>query len=157
MSGCSVCVYDLYGDALEEYRERIQLARKRIATFSPAVTRDEWPADQLGLFPADQAQRDAEERAKEAALTPEERERLSLDQAIDARYPVDQVLDPVMAAFLNLERNIKHKQAETHPDLVKQELEEMTTRSTKEHKDIQNQLAREEAEVEKRAERGTAP
>lgn len=150
MSGCSVCVYDLYGDALDEYRERLRIAKAKVSHFDPPVTRGEWP-EQLGLFPADQARVDQEQREQEAKLTPEQKQKKALDDQIDKLYPVDMIMDPVMAAFYELERKVKHKQAAENPELVKAELDEVAQPASEEHKKVQDQLTREEAEVEQRA------
>ena len=42
MSGCAVCVYDLYDDALTEYRERI--VALQTALRAKGVPEAEWPA-----------------------------------------------------------------------------------------------------------------
>lgn len=157
MSGCSVCVYDLYGDALEEYRERLRLAKVKAIHLDPPVTRQEWPEHQLGLFPTDQARVDQQEREHEAHLTPEQKRQKALDDQIDRLYPVDMIMDPVMAAFYELERKVKHKQAIDHPELVQAELEEVAQPASEDHKKVQEQLAREEVEVEQQRVAPPAP
>lgn len=42
MSGCAVCVYDLYEDSLEDYREAVEMLRQTLIAHN--IPENEWPS-----------------------------------------------------------------------------------------------------------------
>ncbi|KAF8596628.1 hypothetical protein BDV93DRAFT_527924 [Ceratobasidium sp. AG-I] len=82
MSGCAVCVYDLYLSSLDDFKVELRSARQRLK--ERAVPLVEWP---------DEA-RKAEERERARQVEPQEDPLDSLD------------LDPSMKAFLMLEKKL---------------------------------------------------
>ncbi|KZT53731.1 hypothetical protein CALCODRAFT_500772 [Calocera cornea HHB12733] len=86
MGGCAVCVYDIYGDAVEEYHADLAVARQRLQ--ATGVPEDLWPVDVLA---AGQDGKSAGHKAKDA-----------VDDEIDR-------LDASLKAFLAMERALKKK------------------------------------------------
>lgn len=80
MSGCAVCVHDLYLDALKSYRSSLREIRDRLVAKS--VPRDRWPRPILEL--------------KESAVSSQ-----------DDDIPDD--VDATARAFMKLERQLKEK------------------------------------------------
>lgn len=78
MSGCALCIYDIYADSLQEFNAALRLARS--ALLSSSVPRSAWPGvvlemDARLLARAERAQRRAEEkRAREGGGNVFERE-----------------------------------------------------------------------------------
>ncbi|CAE6504127.1 unnamed protein product [Rhizoctonia solani] len=85
MSGCAVCVYDLYLDSLNTYKQEAKTARTHLREKSIPVT--EWPDDLQ-----EQERKDASANKKD-----EENGLDSLD------------MDPSMKAFLMLEKKLGQK------------------------------------------------
>jgi len=86
MGGCAVCVYDLYGDALEAYHADLLLARQKLQ--AAAVPEDLWPDD---VLEAGSDGKSAGKKAKDA-----------VDDEISR-------LDVSLKAFLAMERALKKK------------------------------------------------
>jgi aarF domain-containing kinase len=94
MSGCAVCVYDLYADDLRDYRESLTVAREKILNLDPPLKDSEWDTSILGPRPSRESASDTR--------TAEERVQQEVDDLIGQ-------LDPSMKAFLQLERSLKQK------------------------------------------------
>ncbi len=100
MSGCARCVYDLYAEDLQDYRDDLRAARQRILAAEPKVSQAEWDEDLLGQYPKDDGDTSIAAQGKAQAQE-------------DVQDEVDAVisnLDPSMRAFLEMERRLKRKQ-----------------------------------------------
>lgn len=91
-SGCVNCVYTLYADDVNEHNRAMQDIRSRLRDYDPPITADEWDIQRLGPMP-------------HASADELENERHTQDR--EARQA--QSADPSLAAFLELERNLKKK------------------------------------------------
>ena len=92
LSGCVNCVYTLYADDVDEHNKAMQDIRSRLRDYDPPITADEWDIQRLGPMP-------------HASADELENERHTQDR--EARQA--QSADPTLAAFLELERNLKKK------------------------------------------------
>lgn len=81
MSGCAVCVNDLYVEALRDYKASLRSIRDKLER--EAVHQSLWPKEIIELRPSGQAQQE------------------DFDDAD---------LDPVTRAFMQIERELKKKQ-----------------------------------------------
>ncbi|GAA5993602.1 hypothetical protein JCM10908_000136 [Rhodotorula pacifica] len=120
MSGCATCVYDLYLDDLEHFHSQAREARSKIldllraeassASFAPPDL-SAWPAHELGSPPTSSELRaappssDTGPKHKVAEDPAEAAER----EAAEAR---NQISDPTLRAFLEMEARMKKKQVE---------------------------------------------
>lgn len=93
--GCAHCIWDLYQTDLEDYHIDLKQARSTLASLYKQELFD-WPVDLLGPKVADEGQ-----SIKAAKGTAEKQ----VEEEIAG-------LDPMMKAFLNLERKLKKKKAE---------------------------------------------
>ncbi|CAE6477591.1 unnamed protein product [Rhizoctonia solani] len=84
MSGCAVCVYDLYLSSLDDYKEEARAIRAKLREKSVPV--DEWPND----------------------LQDQEKKRSSADSTNEEGLG-DLDMDPSMKAFLVLEKKLGRK------------------------------------------------
>lgn len=93
MSGCVNCVYNLYADDVEEWKEEMSAIRARLADASPPITTEEWNPKKLGPLPGESSAEVKEEEAEEEAAVGTE--------------------DPTLQAFFQLEQRItrKHRNA----------------------------------------------
>ncbi|KIO31905.1 hypothetical protein M407DRAFT_121918 [Tulasnella calospora MUT 4182] len=80
MSGCAICVNDLYIEALRDYKASLRSIRDKLER--EAVHKSLWPKEIIELHPSGQAQQE------------------DLDDAD---------LDPVTKAFMEMERKLKKK------------------------------------------------
>ena len=59
-AGCVNCVYNLYADDVEDWKEDIAKARAKLESASPPITKDEWDTAKFGRLPAQAAEPDKE-------------------------------------------------------------------------------------------------
>lgn len=78
MSGCAVCIYDLYMEAKEGYRQSLRTALTQLE--EKGVPKELWPVEVVALAEKRKSHPDLEEQGEE---------------------------DPTMKAFLELERRLK--------------------------------------------------
>ncbi|KAG8897109.1 hypothetical protein FRB99_008437 [Tulasnella sp. 403] len=86
MSGCAVCVHDIYVDALSDYRHALLDVRDALVRNSIAKS----------LWPKEVSDADDRDKSKNGNVTP-------------ADDDIDPNLDPTMKAFLAMEKALKQK------------------------------------------------
>ncbi|WFC97943.1 hypothetical protein MYAM1_000663 [Malassezia yamatoensis] len=90
MTGCVNCVYNLYADDIEEWKEEMDDIRARLSRADPPITTKEWDTTKLGALPNKlSSKNDSEVDDDSQVLGPE---------------------DPALKAFFQLEQKITRKQ-----------------------------------------------
>ncbi|GAA5877953.1 hypothetical protein JCM3774_004765 [Rhodotorula dairenensis] len=124
MSGCATCVYDLYLDDLEHFHSQVRDAKRRILdslraeSARPGVQVDlsGWPERELGPPPSesdlrrggnDGADSGSGSTAGPAATRAADPAEVAEREAAEAR---NQISDPTLRAFLEMEARMKKKQ-----------------------------------------------
>lgn len=107
MSGCAICIYDIYADSLIEYNTALRAARK--ALLAAGTPETDWPAAVREMHRKLAAR---EERAarRSAAVKETEQAAASAVVAEETAEEMDDTLDdldPAMRAFLELEGKLK--------------------------------------------------
>jgi hypothetical protein len=106
MSGCAICIYDIYADALLEYNTALRAARKALlAADSPETV---WPGAVREMHRKLAAREERAARRTAAAAQAEQAANAVVAEA--AAEEMDETLedlDPAMRAFLELEGKLK--------------------------------------------------
>ncbi|BGP51282.1 hypothetical protein JCM10450v2_007211 [Rhodotorula kratochvilovae] len=111
MSGCAICVYDLYLEDLENFHSSVSAARSAVLDQlreGARLDEGDWPPELLGPW------EDAEKELKgvKDGASGEEREQAAREQAERELKRARDALDPSMRAFLEMEARMKAKQRE---------------------------------------------
>lgn len=117
MSGCAVCVYDLYRDALTDWQDNLDGLRETLLSLPP--TEVEWNDELLGSSREEAQKRLAAKRGgggAGAGPSEEEQQREAQRKEEEDRQREDAIIanveDPTMRAFLEMERGMKRKERE---------------------------------------------
>lgn len=110
MSGCAICIYDIYADSLLEYNTALRAARK--ALLADGSPRASWPA---AVRDMDDKLRAREERAarRVAAKQESQDDAGGESQSAPAEAAAEEMddtledMDPTMRAFLEFEGKLK--------------------------------------------------
>jgi Oxidoreductase-like protein, N-terminal len=102
MSSCTVCVYDLYATALEDYEEALTQARSELSARS--IPPEEWPTEVL--TEADRKKREEEQRAIQASEGGVEAGRRI---GITGESDHDRQMAVIIGAFVKFEQALKEK------------------------------------------------
>ena len=113
MSSCTVCVYDLYATALEDYQESQERARSELS--AKGIPQSDWPTDVL--TDADRKQRLLEEREQtsEGGLDAGRRMGVTGESEHEKQMAV------IIGAFVKFEQSLREKrrtekvQTQTNP------------------------------------------
>jgi len=102
MSSCTVCVYDLYATALEEYEEALTHARSELSTRS--IPSSEWPVEVLTESDRRKRREDQGEReASEGGVDAGRRIGITGESERERQMAV------VIGAFVKFEQALKEK------------------------------------------------
>ncbi|KAF8331634.1 uncharacterized protein EI90DRAFT_3123217 [Cantharellus anzutake] len=108
MSGCAVCVYDIYMDAKKSFRISLISALAKLESLpqSQAWQEHEWPD---GLRKLREQRRKTKERTKMSSMVGGGSEKLTVPLIDDLEDAQETAIDASMKAFAALERSLKHK------------------------------------------------
>lgn len=108
MSGCAVCVYDLYKDALTDWQENLDELRSELLALP--LPGGEWDEKLLGCSREEAIKRAKGVKGEGGAEAEKKRKEEEDRQREDAI--LKGVEDPTMRAFLEMERAMKRRERE---------------------------------------------